>query len=159
MHSSNGPVIGGTSSSFLSTAPFWTYQGSQHCEGTSWDCSWPTRSAQRPCGANSWSSSSGRMKNTSGSYWLSARSASKSRRSKGGGWRRWVPRRRHSHLPPQPPQAWGTACSVHTLFEKHLFKRASTHTQNGAEASVLPLIRLLGEAFLDHLIKIGPLSF
>lgn len=114
-----------THSSFLSTAPFSTYQESQHCGGTSWDYSWPTRSAQRPCGDNNWSSSSGRMRNTRGSYWLSARSALRSRKSRDGGWRRWVPRG-----PLQPPQGW--CCLVHThAFWPHLTKTTSLTLRMG----------------------------
>lgn len=72
----------------LCAAPSSTCPGSRRCGGISCGCSWPTRSARRLCGGSSWSSSSARTRSTSGSCWPSGRSASRSRRSRGEGWRR-----------------------------------------------------------------------
>ena len=67
-----------------------TSPGSPPWGGTSCACSWPTRSGRRPCGGSSWSSSwsSSTTMSTSAYYWPRGRNASRSRRSRGGGWRR-----------------------------------------------------------------------
>lgn len=83
-----GMCVGPSVVLFSCAAPSWTCLASPRCAGTSWGCSWPTRSARRHCAGSSWSSSSGRMRSTRGSCWPSGRSGSRSRRSRDEGWRR-----------------------------------------------------------------------